>query len=102
MLAMPSWATEILEKLQAGDPVASIIVLAGLIAIFFISKLLLSTMKAVFIVMAAVIIIAVLLPEAGVVEKAKNATIDAADYVKDKATKDNFESVKDKATNLVN
>lgn len=101
MLTLPTWATEILDKLQAGDPVAAIIVLAGLIALFFLSKLLLGAMKAVFIVIAAVVIIAVLLPEAGVVQKAKTATLDAADYVKDNATKENFETLKDKATNLV-
>lgn len=94
------WFNTTLEKLQAGDIQTAIIVLLALIAIFFISKLLLNSFKAILIIVALVVVVAVLMPESDVIGQAKTLGGDAVEYVKENANFDTLESLKQKASEL--
>lgn len=100
MITMPEWVNTTLENLQAGDVSTGIAVLVTLVAIFFLAKILLNSMKAILIVLAIIVAIAVLLPEADIIEKAKDATLSATDYVKENMTKETIDALKDKASEL--
>ena len=100
MIAMPEWVNTTLENLQAGDVSTGVTVLVALVAIFFLAKILLNSMKAVLIIAAIVVTIAILLPEANIIDKAKDATQSATDYVKGSITPENIEALKEKAAEL--
>ena len=100
MITMPEWVNTTLENLQAGDVSTGIAVLVALVAIFFLAKILLNSMKAILIVLAVIVAIAILLPEANIIDKAKDATQSATDYVKDSITPENIEALKEKAAEL--
>ncbi len=81
---MQDWFNTTMQNLQAGDIGTVIAVLLGILVFFFITKILLNTIKAILIIAAVIILVSFFMPEANILEKAKDMTESASDFIKDK------------------
>lgn len=89
------WLNEITDKLQAGDWQTAAMVLVGLLVLFFVLKLLVNSFKAIIIIVAAIVLLAVLLPDSNIIDKTKELGSNAVEYAKDKASKETLDSIKE-------
>ena len=91
--------TDTIEKLQAGDLQTGVIVLLGLVVMFFLLKTLLDYSKAIIIILAIIVVVAIVVPDFDVIDKAKELSSDTVDLVKDRINEDSIKSVKDNIKN---
>ncbi len=91
--------TDTIEKLQAGDLQTGVIVLLGLVVMFFLLKTLLDYSKAIMIILAIIVVVAIVVPDFDVIDKAKELSSDTVDLVKDRINEDSIKSVKDNIKN---
>lgn len=80
---MMDWVNATITKLQAGDVATVVMVLIAILVFFFIAKILLSTVKAILIIIAFLVIAAFFMPEAGILERAAEITLGASHYISD-------------------
>lgn|GEM_PF-5503449 len=73
---------QIYINLIAGDVFALLMVISAFIIVFFILKIILNAVKALFIVAAILLIAAFLMPDAKILEKTQDAGQQAVDYMK--------------------
>lgn len=98
---MQEWISSTMQALQAGDVGTGAMVAVGLLVLFLVIKLLMNTLKAVIIVLVVIVAIAIFLPEANVLDKAKGFTENASEFVKDKVNADNIESLTNQASDMM-